>query len=202
MRALTTALLAALLAVTGLRAQDGPAGWSRLTVSSCAAADSLLGPAASEVLDAEVHGVLGPDSTFRLRSGPFDAGLADPQNIDLGSNFPRLGLLPGGYATAFFSAGLLSRSRRMEEPMRLVLEDTLSLILGTPNPPELNGARPPTVPFSARLRADDLRALIGATRAHLEFLGERVPLRRSTLREAEAATRLAICHLASVTSAP
>ncbi|HET9604787.1 MAG TPA: hypothetical protein VFO96_10895 [Gemmatimonadales bacterium] len=43
----------------------------RIRVATCAAADSLLGPASRDVLKSEVHGTVGPDSAFDLRSGGF-----------------------------------------------------------------------------------------------------------------------------------
>ena len=170
----------------------GPGLPPRLPIASCGHADSLLGPAAKDVLKAEVHGRLGPGDSYTLYTGG-QRGM-DAQTLQFADGFLMSGPFPGAYITAWFPSGLLEKSREQREPMYLVLDDTLSLPLGTPTPPGLSGPRPPSMPFTAMVRPEDLRRLLVARKAKLTFLERHVSIRKSTIAEAEAAVRVVMCH--------
>ncbi len=168
----------------------------RLPIASCPAADSILGQLSKDEGKAEGHGTLGPGPKYDLSTGPLSlAGYR--VGVQITSLNPPRGLLPGGYITGWFASTVLESSRDQLEPMVLVLGDSLPIPLSTPHPTKVTGTMPPVLPFTALLRPQDLQLFLASSSAKLTFLGKTAKIDRSVVRESRAATRLAICQLAT-----
>lgn len=176
-------------------------GWrpARVPVASCTAADSLLGPAPKQVLKAQVYGTLGPGAAFELRSGPISGSIS--HTLQLTSRTADQVALPSGYVTAWFPPSVLRASAAQAEPIQLILEQSDTLPLGTPNLPTITGRMPPAVPFTVVMRARDALALVRAQDARLAFVGKQIRLTKGTLAEFQAAFRLGVCQMAADSSA-
>jgi len=168
----------------------------RVPVASCPAADSILGQLSKDERKAEVHGTLGPGQKYYLTTGPLHL-TGDRPSVVVTNFAPPRGLLPGGYITGHFPSKLLAPSMDQAEPMVLVLGDTLQVPLSTPHPTKVTGMMPPTLPFTALLRPEDLQLLLKSSSAKLTWLGTTAKIDRSVIVETQAAARLATCQLAA-----
>ena len=190
------AAAAPLAAQEDFRVQADP----RLPITSCPAADSILGDLSKDERKAEVHGTVGPGQDYQLTTGP--QVLSGGRTSVLVTSYvkPR-GLLPAGYITGYFPSSVLKPSHDQVEPMVLVLGDTMQVPLSTPHPTKVTGMMPPMLPFTALLRQEDMQLLLESSSAKLTWLGKTAKIERAVIVETRAAARLATCQLAATPQA-
>ncbi len=164
----------------------------KVKVGSCPMADSMFGPAPKGVMKSQVHGQVDG----WLSSGPMRYNDRLPVTLEMSPKLRDEHQLPGGFLTMWFYGSIMKAERDPAKPFTVVVDDTMSYVLGMPDQPTIHGPTPEVIYYRVIITPEAVQALSRARKARVDFLGKKQEINNDRLEEIQGTARIVVCYRA------